>query len=227
MSFVYLIGCAIVSYLVGTINPSYIIGKRKNFDIRETGSGNAGGSNALLTMGKKVGVWCMLFDIFKAYAIVKLSMILLPNEELAGAVSSAAVTLGHIFPFYMNFKGGKGLACLGGVYLAYSWQIALIALTIELIVVLIVDYICVVPLTASLAFPVIYYARGGSVQGTLILLIVTVVMFYKHYENLVRIREGIEVHFSYLWKSDAEKERVKKAMGEEEYARLEKKLNGQ
>jgi len=217
MNYYLLIPVAIASYFVGTINPSYIIAKIKSFDIREAGSGNAGGSNALITMGKRVGAFCMIFDIIKAFLIVKLSMILLPEQPLTGAVSTVAVILGHIFPVWLKFKGGKGLACLGGSLLAYSPAIAMIFLAIELILVFVVDYICVVPLTVSVAFPIVYYLRGGSIWGTLLLLVVTVVMFYKHTDNLKRIKEGKEAHFSFLWKRGEELERIKQNTSEEEY----------
>ena len=215
--------CAVTSYFVGTINPSYIISRIKKFDIREAGSGNAGGSNALITMGKRIGTACMIFDIFKAFAIVKLWMELLPEESLAGAVATTAVILGHMFPVWMGFRGGKGLACLGGSLLAYSPLIAMIFLAVELVLVFIVDYICVVPFTASLAFPIVYYLRGGSVWGTVILLVATVAMYYKHRENIARIREGKEAHFSFLWKGDKEKERIKQNIGEDEYDKLQVK----
>lgn len=221
MRLVWLSLCALVSYIVGTINPSYIIAKAKKFDIREAGSGNAGGSNALITMGKKIGALCMIFDIVKAFLVVKLSMILLPNEILAGAVSTTAVILGHIFPLWMGFKGGKGLACLGGSLLAYSPVIALIFLAIEFVLALIVDYICVVPITASVAFPVVYYLRGGNIYGALLLGTAAVAMLYRHRENLARIKAGKEAHFSYLWKSDKEKERIKANIGDDAYDQLQ------
>ena len=217
MSLLWLSIVAVVSYFVGTINPSYLIAKVKKFDIREAGSGNAGGSNALITMGKKVGVFCMIFDIVKAFAVVKLSMILLPEELLAGAVSTTAVILGHIFPVFMGFKGGKGLACLGGSLLAYSPLVAMVFLACELIIVFIVDYICVVPITASIAFPIVYYIRGGSIWGTLFICIATIAILFRHRENLVRIKSGREAHFSFLWKRDKEVDRIKNNLSEDEY----------
>ena len=222
MKLLWLGVCALISYFVGTINPSYLISRRRHFDIREAGSGNAGGSNALITMGKKVGTLCMIFDIIKAFAVVKASMLLLPMEPLAGAVSSTAVILGHIFPVWLNFRGGKGLACLGGAILAYSPLVLLIFLMIEFILAFIVDYICIVPITASIAFPIVYYAQGGPGFGALILLIATVAMLYKHMENIVRIREGKEAHFSYLWKREKEEDRIRSNLSEEEYNRLKK-----
>lgn len=213
--------CALCSYLVGNINPSYIIAKMKKFDIRDAGSGNAGGSNALITMGKAIGAGCMLFDIFKAFAAVKISSALLPHEPLAVAVSAASVILGHMYPIFMGFKGGKGLACLGGSILAYNPGFAMILLGIELILVFVVDYICVVPITASITFPVAYYLWGGPIYGALILSLATIAMIHKHRQNLENIRLGKEVHFSFLWNREAETNRIKENMTEEEYDNLQ------
>lgn len=215
-----LIISAILSYFTGNINPSYIIARMKKFDIRKVGSGNAGGSNALIAMGKLVGIGCMLFDIFKAYFAVKISLWLIPNNPLVVPVASTSVILGHIFPVFMRFKGGKGLACLGGSMLAYNPGIAMIVLGIEIILVLVINYIVVVPITASMAFPIIYYVRGGNIWGMLIMFLVTVSMFYKHQDNFKRISAGKEFHFSYLWKKDKEMERVRSHMTDEEFENL-------
>lgn len=217
--------CALCSYLIGNINPAYIISRMKKFDIREAGSGNAGGSNALITMGKAIGAGCMLFDIFKAFAAVKISSLLLPNEPLAVATASASVILGHMYPVFMGFKGGKGLACLGGSILAYNFGFAMILLGIELVLVFIIDYICVVPLTASVTYPVAYFLWGGPMSGTLILGVAAVAMILKHRQNLENIRLGKEVHFSFLWNREAETNRIKANMTEEEYDGLQIKKN--
>lgn len=205
--------CGIVlGYLIGTINPSYLIGKIKGMDIREKGSGNAGGSNALIVMGKAIGFACMLFDIAKACLAVLIMNRLAPESHYAGLLSGVFCILGHMFPFYMNFRGGKGLACLGGSILAYSWKLFFIMLAIALILVIITDYICIAPIAASIAWPILYGYMEKDMWGTLILLIATLAILLKHVENLKRIKKGTEAHFSFLWKRDEETERVKKNM---------------
>ena len=201
--------CIITGYLVGTINPAYIIGKAKGFDIRKKGSMNAGASNALIMFGKLVGFLCAAFDIAKASLVVSLtSMFLFPDFELAFSITAVAVILGHMFPFYMKFKGGKGLASLGGVILIYNWKYFLILLSVEIVLVLITDYICFVPISASVIFPISYGIMEKSIIGAVILLIVTVAIMYKHTENLVRIHNKSELHFSYLWNKDKELQRM-------------------
>lgn len=206
--------CMIMGYLVGTLNPAYIMAKLHGFDIRERGSGNAGASNAVLTMGKAAGLAIALFDIAKAYLAVRLARHFFPSLAYAAEFAGIFTILGHIFPFTMGFRGGKGLASLGGVIMAFNSKVFWIMLLGEVILVLIVDYICVVPLTASILFPIVYYFITGQIIGALLYALLIPLFFYKHMENLRRIRDGIEVHFSYLWRKDAEIERVKKAMNE-------------
>lgn len=201
--------CALTGYLIGGINPSYIIAKIKGFDIRKHGSGNAGASNAVITMGKKVGIFSAIFDIFKAVGSVCLARyVILPAVPYAACLSGSACIIGHIFPVFMGFRGGKGLACLGGVILALNPMVFVVLLCLELILVLIIDYICIVPITASVIYPVLYGTIAGDSIGSLIFIVVTVVVLYKHVENVRRIRNGTEAHFSYLWKKDREIERL-------------------
>lgn len=206
MDFLY---CILIGYFIGTVNPSYIIAKIHGFDIREKGSRNAGASNAVILLGKTIGILCALFDIAKTFFAIWLSQKLMPDFALAFSVTAVACSLGHIFPFYMKFKGGKGLACLGGMILAFDWRVFLIMLAIEIVVVLVSDYLCIVPLTASVVFPIVYGIMEKNLWGALMLLVITAVIFYKHKNNLQRIKNGTEMHFSFLWNKDKEIERLK------------------
>ncbi len=202
---------AVMGYLIGSINPSYLIAKYKGFDIKKRGSGNAGASNALILMGKKVGAVCALLDIFKAWGVVLAAGLLFPWEPLATVFAGVLCVIGHIFPVFMRFRGGKGLAALGGLILAYNPLVFLILLGVELVIVLIVDYICIVPITASVAFPIIYASleNGSSGRiGALIYGLMGLIILYKHIENLRRIRNGTEAHFSFLWRRKKEIERL-------------------
>ena len=204
----YIAICILLGFLVGGINPAYIIGRFKGFDIRKKGSGNAGASNAVIVMGKGIGIFSALFDIAKAVFCVKIAYVLFPQLKIAKVLCGSACIIGHIFPIFMRFKGGKGLACLGGVILALDWVMFLLFLAVELILVLIVDYICVVPITASVAYPFVFMMRGGTVLGALILGIVAAVILCKHIENLKRIAKGEEAHFSFLWNKEKELKRL-------------------
>lgn len=194
--------CILIGYLIGTINPSYIIAKLRGFDIREKGSQNAGASNALILLGKVIGIGCALFDIAKAAFVIWLCETLFSELAYSFVVTGIACILGHLFPFYMKFKGGKGLACLGGMILAFDWRVFLIMLTAEIVVAIVTDYICFVPLTASAAFPIVYGIMRRDVWGALIVALLLPLMLYKHKENLKRIKQKTELPFSFIWNKD-------------------------
>ncbi|MBR4206324.1 MAG: glycerol-3-phosphate acyltransferase [Clostridia bacterium] len=212
------IWCALIGYSVGTINPSYLLGRIKGMDIREKGSGNAGGSNALIVFGKIAGVLCSLFDIAKAFTAVRLAEFLFPNFSQAFSVTGCAVILGHIFPFYMKFRGGKGLACLGGVVLSYDWLLFLIMLAAAVVLTLVTDYICFVAPTAAVSFVVIYAWQTRNFIGSAILAIAAALICGKHVRNFKRIREGTEARFSYIRHPEKEIARISKKPEESEPA---------
>lgn len=204
--------CLLAGYLVGSINPSYLISRAKGFDIREKGSGNAGGSNALIMMGKTIGAICILFDIFKAYAIIKLTMYLFPDSRYAFAITACSSILGHMFPFYMRFRGGKGLACMAGALLAYSPVIFLIALLVEAVLAFSLDYICVIPISASVVLPILYGFFENDYFGALFMAITGIAVILKHRENIRRVKNGTELHLSFLWNKEKEIARVQEAI---------------
>ena len=194
--------CILIGYLIGAINASYIIGKIRGIDIRQKGSKNAGASNALILFGKVLGIGCALFDIAKATFAIWLCGKLFPELTYSFAVTGVACILGHVFPFYMDFKGGKGLACLGGMILAFDCRVFLIMLAAEIIVAIVTDYICFVPLTASAVFPIVYGIMRQDARGALIISLILPLMIYKHKENLKRIKQKTEMPFSFLWNKD-------------------------
>ena len=208
MDFLFYLICALMGYLVGTINPAYIISKIRGFDIRKKGSGNAGASNAVIVLGRVIGVLCALFDILKATLIIWVAGKIFPDLAFSFAITGVACIVGHIFPFYMKFRGGKGLACLGGVVLAFDWRVFLIMLAGEILVAILSNYICFVPVTAGLIFPVVYGVMTRDVWGALILLLAGLLIVYRHKDNFKRIRNGSEARLSYLWNKDKEIERL-------------------
>ena len=206
--------CILIGYFIGAINPSFIIARLKGFDIREKGSRNAGASNALINFGKVIGVLCAVFDILKATGAIILAEKLFSGFENAFAVTAVACIVGHIFPFYMGFRGGKGLACLGGAILAFDIRVFAVMLAAEIAIVLLSDYICFVPMTASVAFPIVFAVMESNVTGAIILCIATAMILLKHVENIKRIKSGREMHFSYLWNKKSETERITAAEDE-------------
>ncbi|MBR6452173.1 MAG: glycerol-3-phosphate 1-O-acyltransferase PlsY [Lachnospiraceae bacterium] len=199
--------CVLMGYLIGSVNLSYLLSKMKGYDIREHGSGNAGASNVIITMGKKIGAFVAVVDIFKAVFVVRLAMALYPSFAYAGVIAASSVIIGHIFPFYMGFRGGKGLATLGGSILALDYRLFFILLLFALFVAFVTDYICFVPITCSVIFPCVYGVLRQDYRFSVILYISTIFILYRHIGNLKRIKTGQELRFSFLWNRKAEAER--------------------
>ena len=217
--------CGAMGYLIGTVNPAYLFGRMKGFDIRERGSGNAGATNVTLVMGKVMGLLCAILDILKSFLACRLARLLFPELVFAGVLAGCACILGHIFPVWMGFAGGKGLACLAGLVLAYNQRVFLLMLLFEVILALIVNYICVIPLSASVIFPVVYGMQTHDWIGVMLLALLIPVIVYKHLPNLRRIRAGQEARLSWLWNAKAEEARLKKNMPEEEWNRIYQESN--
>ena len=202
------VAAAGIGYAIGNINPAYVLGLRKGYDIRKKGSGNAGATNLMLLEGKKAGAFVMAFDISKAAVSVGLSRSLLPKLRSAGELAGAGCTFGHMYPALMNFRGGKGLACLGGVILAFGVHDFLLTLFLESVLLMATRYLCLVPITASVFYPVYHGIMSGNWEGAAILGTVALPIFKKHRENLERIREGKELKVDFLWDKDSELERI-------------------
>ncbi|MDD6022713.1 MAG: glycerol-3-phosphate acyltransferase [Oscillospiraceae bacterium] len=189
---------AFLGYFIGSINPAFLIGKLRGVDIRTKGSKNAGASNAMMVLGKSIGSLVMAADIFKAVFAVLICRALFPALPQASAVAGSACIIGHMFPCFMGFRGGKGFACLGGFALAYDWRMAAILFPIVLGIALITNYVFLGAVFGSLAVPITMGLRGNW-YGALCLLVSGLLMIYRHKINFIRVQEGTEMGFSWLW----------------------------
>ena len=202
--------CAGMGYLLGMINPAYIFGRFHGLDVRKVGSKNAGATNATMIMGKKTGFLCMLIDVFKAFTAYKAAVRLFPMLTFAGILAGVACILGHIFPAWMHFSGGKGLACMLGMMLAHNWKVFITLLIAEILLVLALGYICMMALTLSMLFPAVYVIGTGDIIGCCVLALLIPVVVYKHMPNIRRIFKGKEMRISWLWNAEAEEARIEK-----------------
>ncbi len=144
-----------MGYLIGCISPSYLIGRKKGYDVRTSGSCNAGASNTVIMAGKAAGIFVALFDILKATAACKLGAVLLPELEYAWQITGVSCVVGHMFPVFLGFRGGKGFACLGGVVLAHSAKVFLLMLAIAVLIGFVSNYIAVSTVSMSVIWPVL------------------------------------------------------------------------
>lgn len=207
-----IVGSMIIGYFIGCINISYIVSKSKGFDIRKYGSGNAGASNVVIVLGKKAGLIVALIDIAKAVLAVYLAGYFFKdavayNVNYAKIIAGVFTMIGHIAPFYMGFKGGKGLASLGGTILALDAKMFLVLLLIAVVIAVVTDYICFVPITMVVAFPLLYGYMKGSWLPLVIFIPAILMIWYRHIENIQRIRLGKEARFHFLWDRKSESER--------------------
>ena len=183
----------LLGYLLGCSHMAYYIGKLKKLDIRSAGSGNLGASNATVLFGWGSGVMVAVHDIGKAFAAVLLAKWLFPDLEYAGAAAGVACVLGHIFPFYLKFKGGKGLASYYGMIIALDWKLALLAGIVIVLATVITDFISVGALSVIFLVPLYAGIVGRDWLLAGILCVGTAVMFLKHWENIVRISNHTEI----------------------------------
>lgn len=183
----------LAAYLLGCSNMAFYIAKSKKVDLKKYGSGNPGASNAAILMGWRAGVTVAVHDIGKAWLAVFLSGVLFPQLPAVREIAGIACVLGHIFPFYMRFKGGKGFASYLGMTLALNWKFALIVMAVVLVVTVIADYIVIGTFTTVVVVPVYFGIATHSLLAVLVLLAGSVAIFYRHWENIRKIRTGTEI----------------------------------
>ena len=184
----------VLGYLLGTLSPAKLISRRKNTDLKESGTGNLGATNTMLVFGLRYGVFVMLFDILKSIMAVRLAKWLFPKSVLAGLLAGCGAVVGHIYPFYLKFKGGKGIAALAGLILACDPVLFPVLLGIGIVLSLLTDYAVATPISAALLFPVFEGLRTGSLVVFGLLLSMGILIVMKHIVNLERIRDGEEIH---------------------------------
>lgn len=200
----------VVSYLLGSLNFSIILSEVvKKKDIRKSGSGNAGATNMMRTYGIKAAVGTMLGDIFKvaigilvAFAILGVPMkYIFTNPADAAEIQRVMLykefaglfcVLGHIFPLYFKFKGGKGVAACTGMVIIVDWRIALILFVIFVSVILISKWISLGSIVIAILYPVLIFIFYKNWILSLVALLFTAIVIIAHRENIKRLIKGEE-----------------------------------
>ena len=183
----------LISYLIGSSSMSYYLGRLNNINVSKKGSGNLGASNMVVIMGWKAGFLVAIHDILKAVIAVVISRYLFADLPYVGEIAGIACVIGHIFPFYLKFKGGKGQASYIGMNIALDWKFAIGLIILCAIVTLITDYIVTATFTTIFAVPAYFGLVNLNIISCCILSIGTVIMIYKHRENIRRLRNGTEI----------------------------------
>lgn len=183
----------ICAYLLGNISPATIIAKAAGINIKKEGSGNAGTTNVLRTVGKKAALITLVIDVGKGYLAVLLAGVFLPWN--IAVISAVFVFAGHVWPVFLKFQGGKGVATAFGAIIAVNWIMALICLAIVVIIVLITRMVSLGAISAAVCFPFLsffmepYFCLVGSLMA--------LILIYKHKENIKRLIKGEENKISF------------------------------
>ena len=194
------ISLLLISYLIGSISFSILAGKlTKGIDVREHGSGNAGATNTFRVLGKKAGIIVLVLDVLKGFLAVSLvwftsytsSTEMYINLQLALGI---AAVLGHIFPLYVGFRGGKGVATLLGFMIAVFPYAAIISIGVFLITLLFTRYVSLGSIVAGLFFPFGVYYLSETVLPTMMIfaIFVPIVLITTHQRNIERLLKGEE-----------------------------------
>ncbi len=203
---------AVIAYLIGSINFSIILSKRMaGFDIREKGSGNAGTTNMLRAVGKKAAVITLICDILKGVVSILIAVLagkIIKNLDNALLVQLAGifVIIGHTFPIFFKFKGGKGIATSLGVLLMINWQIGLICLIFALVLMALTKMVSVGSIAAAILFPILvafidqnYIVPTSNSNWSYLVfsIIVALLVIFNHRANVQRILNGTENRLSF------------------------------
>ena len=198
--------CIVIPYLIGSINPAIIFSKKfYNDDIRTHGSGNAGATNILRTFGPKMAALIFCLDLCKAALAVGFGSILM-TREIGGAIAGLFVILGHMFPIFYKFKGGKGVACMAMVILILSPISFVILLALFIALVLMTKYVSLGSIMGAFFYPIIqfaFYPQHGWITLSSILTMLLVV--FMHRENIKRLMAGKESKVSFGSRKNKEK----------------------
>lgn len=197
--------CVVIGYLFGLIQTGYIYGKIKKIDIRKHGSGNAGTTNVLRTFGWKAGVITFVGDCLKcvlAVTVVDFIFIQDPHQVLYAMYAGLGAVLGHNFPFYLRFKGGKGIASTVGLILAVHPRMFLIVVAVFISIVLITQYVSLASIIIMILFVIMVVLKGQS--GMLFLpnvalheyyvlaIVLALLAIWQHRANIKRLLNGTE-----------------------------------
>ena len=199
--------CLLIGYAFGLIQTSYIIGKMHGIDIREYGSGNAGTTNAMRTLGRKAGFMTFAGDMLKCLvATLVVRLIFGTSHEdvvpVLCAYAAAGAILGHNFPFYMKFKGGKGVACTVGLVFCLSWQVGLVVMVEFFLFFFTSHYVSLCSILCYVLFLIltIIYGQLGVFSMSqhhlnelyVIIGLLTAMTLYRHRTNIKRLIAGTE-----------------------------------
>ena len=185
-----------LGYLFGSFPSGYLAGRiAKGIDIRSLGSGSTGATNVLRHIGKRAAISVFLIDVFKGVLAISLAKYFLLNDSWQVAIGLSTL-VGHIWPVWLNWKGGKAVATGLGIFLGLSWQVGLATLGIFLLMITLFRIVSLASLSAALALPLIMFLSFGNSNISLPFLVISLLamtlVFWRHRENIARLIKGKE-----------------------------------
>lgn len=190
MHLLIFLGICLSSFVIGSMPAGYLIGKLKGVDIRSKGSGNIGASNAFRVLGKKEGIFTLLFDMLKGLLVVSIVWFLFKNQTFT-IVSAIFAVLGHDFSIFLNFKGGKGVATTYGVSLLFSVY-SVVGLILWLIILKSTKYASLASLLSFGITSLIVIFANTDKSVKMLFVTLFIVMIIRHYQNILRLIQGKE-----------------------------------
>ncbi len=186
-----------LAYLIGGLPFGYwLVRAGSGHDIRTMGSGNIGATNVYRAVGRKIGVIVLLLDMFKGFLAVWLAAVLTQADPLALALSAVAVMLGHCYPVFLHFKGGKAVACFVGAFVYVAPLALAVTVVIFVAVVAFSKYVSLGSIVAALFFPVVVWLSHTSAPILAASVAAAALIIYRHKGNISRLRSGSEHVFS-------------------------------
>lgn len=184
----------LIGYGFGAIQIAYIVGRLRGIDIREYGSGNSGATNALRVMGTKTGLIVFFADIAKCIIAVWVVAQIFGDSywTISTIYTGLGVVLGHCFPFYLKFKGGKGVACTVGLILSINIMMASTIFAVGLAVFIFTRYVSLSSIIVSVLTPIFLYLYSFSAEVIIIASLIGAVCIYMHKDNIERLIKGTE-----------------------------------
>ena len=185
-----------LGYLFGSFPSGYLAGRiTKGVDIRSIGSGSTGATNVLRHIGKRAAITVFLMDVLKGVISILVAKYFLLNDSLQVAVGLSAL-IGHIWPVWLNWKGGKAVATGLGVFLGLSWEVGLATLGIFIVIITIFRIVSLASISAALALPIIMFLSFKTSNISLPFIVISVLamilVIWRHRENIVRLIKGKE-----------------------------------
>lgn len=184
---------AVIGYGLGQLSPAAFLSKIKKVDLRKTGTGNLGATNTAIVFGKINGIIVLLLDVFKAFFAIKLAKMMLPEFAYAGLIAGCFAIVGHIFPLYLKFHGGKGVATLAGMVLAYDIRMVLFLLVLAALIMWLTNTGHYGPLSAAISFPLLLLIRVRNFTVFGCVAAVCGLIIYKHKNNFSKRKLGEEM----------------------------------